>query len=94
MHENRVKLYFVSEEEVLRTCLRSFPDSMVVTRHKELPVGYQILRVEHDYDRRGFLFMVFHPTFPEVPIGTEIPRMDFDTVQVLYTVKPYKPEEE
>jgi len=91
MRERRLKFYFVSEEEVLRKCLQPFPDTMAVIQHKELPQGYNILSVHRDDRRCGFVFLVTHPSFPEIAIGSEIPVIsDYDTVMKVYEVKPYK----
>ena len=94
MLENRVKLFFVSEEDVLRSCLKQFPDHITVIQHRELPKGYEILRVEYDYSRRGFMFMVYHYTFPSVKEG-QMPDIwtDYDTVMKAYTVEPYSSED-
>jgi len=86
--ENRVKLLFVSEEEILRTVLRPFPDHVAKIQHKELPKGYEILRVNYDITRGGFIFMIHHPSFPEVMQGDLIPYFSCDTYMKVYTVKP------
>lgn len=91
MHENRVKLLFVTEEEVLRTVLRPFPDVVSKIQHIELPKGYEILRIEYDFMRRGFNFLIFHPTFPEIRTGEPVPYTDLDQILKIYCVKTYEP---
>lgn len=90
MGERRVKLYYVSKEEIFRKCMRPLPTNIAVVQHKELPKGYEILEVQYDYRYGGFLFLVYHPSFPEVQDGAMIETVGlYDTLMVAYAVKPY-----
>jgi len=93
--ERRLKAYFLSKEDVLRTMLRQHQHEVeAIIHYKELPIGYEILTVDYDYRYAGFVFLIHHPTFPEIPEGDEIPVIStFDTVVKAYKIMPYKVEE-
>ncbi len=89
MLESHVKYFFVSEEDVLRRCMRPFPSTVGIIQHTELPTGYSIKRVEYSSERTGFLFLVYHPTFPKVSVGAAIPVVSsYDTNVIAYKVIP------
>ncbi len=95
MKENRVKLYFISQQEVLSRILQPFPKMIAVVNHVELPDGYEVRSVHKDYKRGGFLFLIFHPSFPPVAEGANIPVIcEFETINKIYKVIPHDVEED
>ena len=74
--ENRCKTAFVSA----RTIARFFDaadiphDSIEVPRFKDLPKGYEVRSVYFDHMRQGFVFLLYHPSWPVLGETAYVPE--------------------
>ena len=50
-------------------------DFVSVPRFRGLPEGYEVLHVHNDFGRNGFVFTLYHPSWPEVEEGHVIPEV-------------------
>lgn len=67
-----IALLYVGEEDVLelfRLLSDSPPESISYLSLKGLPEDAKLLGVAHDFQRRGFTFLLEHPSFEGCPIG-------------------------
>ena len=87
LHKRR-KILSIPFDEVLDNlyALRKIEN---VVQHKELPPGYIIKCVQHNFEQQTFDFLIIHPSFDIVSEGAVAPQMD-DMYLVInsYEVKP------
>lgn len=50
---------------------KAAPDRLAFPAFPDLPEGYDVIDVAHDFNRRCLVFIVSHPDFPEVPLNEE-----------------------
>jgi|LGVE01.1.fsa_nt_gb hypothetical protein len=87
LHKRR-KILSIPFDEVLGNlyALRSVEN---VIQHKELPPGYIIKCVQHNFERQTFDFLIIHESFEKVLEGVVAPYIDDMYVTVKsYEVKP------
>lgn len=77
-------------EEVLRS-IQKLGNTHIIKHRKELPIGYIILDVHYNYERRCFDFLIVHESFGIIKGGMRVPRCD-DLVLMdkMYKVEPYE----
>ena len=88
--ENRVRVYFVSERDLLRGHYAAARDLDVFELgvRPALPADAKILRVAHCMERQAFGFLVEHPSFDPVAPGCAAPCVDgFSDVEFVRAVK-------
>jgi len=77
-NERRNKIVYVPRESVLR-CLRQYvPKYVVISVVPDLPEGFMVKDVHYICERDAFGFIISHPSFDVVPIGTPCPEIIMD----------------
>ncbi len=72
---SRLRRYYLGEQfavEVLGM-MRGWPEFFALPVIRNLPPAAVVQRIYHEPARRGFMVLVWHPSFDVVPDGEEIP---------------------
>ncbi len=84
-NDRRFKAWFVPDEQMLAMLFDLYGNPEVCNGAKiktlklsNAPEGYRILRVCHMPHRMCWGFLVWHPDFPEVPLGGNPEHVDYD----------------
>ena len=68
--ESRFKYLYVSDRLIMQMVEGLYEcDCIKLPNFKDLPEGYAVVAVEYDFSRQGFVFKIYHPSFPIQDIG-------------------------
>lgn len=80
-YERRVKYVYIGEEHLIAACVAYMtnaetPKFRYVLKNNPFPVDCDVVRVCHDWQRRAFGVLLYHPSFDPVPVGGVPPNLD------------------
>lgn len=84
MEAKRLKGIVVSQRDILFAYLiqgARLPDAVLIQEIGNVPADAEVRSVFHAPERQAFVFVIEHPSFPQVPAGSEIP-MFCDPLQI------------
>lgn len=93
--DRRIKILPVDERHVLEwaiKCNNELPTYWCQMKAIELPEGFQLRGVRHDFVTCTFQFAIWHPSFPVVPFGERPPFIQSDMVMSYIPLQPLADE--
>lgn len=78
-NDSRLRIYYVRDKDILQIFNghRNTPSTLHLYTFSasidDVPEGYELTQVHHDYQRGAIAFILRHPSFDPVPEGRRIP---------------------